>query len=152
MIAAPPLSHYRPFAKSLGRTLTEIENAIPDVQFYFVSQWATVENWTAWASHHEEQVTANSGTGPCDVFDDKGKPRPTGIQSMQEIVDSYWAQIERVCAAHPGCFTDGGALQAEFVPTDRDVAADLNHLSIAGHRKYAAIAWQAFPEEIKKNQ
>jgi hypothetical protein len=141
--------NYRPFAETLDETLTEMEKAIPDVQFFFVSQWATVENWSAWARHHEEQVMANSGTGPCDVFDGKGKLRPAGIRSMQEIVDSYWAQIEKVCAAHPGCFTDGGAEQIEFVPTDRDVAADLNHLSIAGHRKFAAIAWRAFPEEIK---
>lgn len=88
----------------------------------------------------------------CDVFNGKGKPRPAGIRSMQEIVDSYWAQVEKVCATHPGCFTDQGAEQAEFVPTDRDVTADLNHLSIAGHRKLAAIAWQAFPEEIKQRR
>ena len=144
--------NYRPFGKSLDRALTEMETAIPDVQFFFVSQWATVERWTAWAAHHEEHVVANSGTGPCAVFDAKGKPRPAGIRSMQEIVDSYWAQVEKVCAAHPGCFTDGGAEQAEFVPTDRDLAADLNHLSIAGHKKYAAIAWKAFPQEIKQRQ
>lgn len=144
--------NYRPFAESLDRTLAEMEKAIPDVQFFFVSQWATVESWTTWARHHEEQVRANAGTGPCDVFDGQGKPRPAGIRSMQEIVDSYWSQVEKVCAAHPGCFTDGGAEKDEFVPTDRDVAADLNHLSIAGHRKFAAIAWRAFPEEIKQRQ
>ena len=144
--------NYRPFGRTLDQTLTRIEKAIPDVQFFLVSQWATVEAWTAWAAHLEEQVLANSGTGPCDVFNAKGTPRPAGIRSMQEIVDSYWAQVTRVCAAHPGCFTDGGAEQADFIPRDRDVAFDLNHLSIAGHRKYAAIAWQAFPEEIKQRR
>lgn len=118
------------------------------MQLFFVSQWASVASWTAWAADHEDRVLASSGKGPCDVFDAKGKPRPAGIRSMQEIVDSYWAQVEEVCAAHPACFTDGGAEQAEFVPADRDMAAD--HLSIAGHRKLAAIAWWAFPEEIKQ--
>jgi hypothetical protein len=33
--------------------------------------------------------------------------------------------------------------------TDRDVAADLNHLPIEGHAKMAAIAWKAFPADIK---
>ena len=92
---------------------------------------------------------ANAGTGPCQVFDADGDPRPAGVRSMQRIVDAYWAEVESVCAAHPGCFTDGGALQS-FVPTDEDVALDFNHLSIAGHRKYAEIAWKAFPDEIKK--
>jgi hypothetical protein len=143
--------NYGPFAGTLDRTLSQMEKAIPQVQFFIVSQWATVARWTAWAAHHEEQVLANSGTGPCAVFDDKGRPRPAVIRSMQKIVDAYWAQVQSVCKAHPGCFTDGGA-EARFVPTDRDVAADLNHLSVAGHRKFAAIAWQAFPEEIKRRR
>lgn len=144
--------NYEPFGRTLDQTLTQIEKAIPKVQFFIVSQWASVATWTDWAAHHEGQVLANSGTGPCDVFNGAGKPRPAGIRSMQEIVDSYWAQVEKVCAAHPGCFTDQGAEQAEFVPKDRDVTADLNHLSIAGHKKMAAIAWQAFPKEIKQRQ
>lgn len=55
------------------------------------------------------------------------------MQSMQEIVDAYWAEVARVCSEVPGCFTDGGALQREFIPTDPYVTPDLNHLSIAGH-------------------
>lgn len=144
--------NYRPFARTLDRTLTEMEEAIPDVQFFVVSQWATVKEWTDWAAHFEQQVQANIGTGPCDVFTPNGTPRAAGIRSLQEIVDSYWAQVERVCAAHSGCFTDGGAEQSRFIPRDRDVAWDLNHLSIGGHRKFAAIAWKAFPDVIKQRR
>ena len=141
--------NYEPFAEALDRSLTTMEKGIPHVQFFIVSQWATVEAWTSWASHHEQQVVSNSGTGPCAVFDQHGKTRPSAIRSMQGIVDAYWAQVEKVCRSHPGCFTDGGA-EAAFVPTNRDVAADLNHLSVAGHQKFAAIAWKAFPEQIKR--
>lgn len=141
--------NYGPFARTLDRALTRMEDTIPGVQFFLTSQWATVETWTAWAVDHVEQVFANSGTGPCHVFDGQGTPRPAGMRSLQRIADSYWSEVESVCAEHPGCFTDGGA-QKSFVPTDRDVALDFNHLSIAGHRKYAAIAWQAFPDEIKE--
>jgi hypothetical protein len=140
----------RPFGRTLDQTLTGMEMAIPDVQFFMVSQWATVETWTSWAASHDEQVSANAGNGPCDVFTPEGTRRPAGIRSLQEIVDSYWAEVTKVCSAHPRCFSDGGAEQAEFIPTDRDVTPDLNHLSIAGQRKYAAIAWQAFPQEIKQ--
>ena len=142
--------NYRPFGESLDRVLTRIEDTIPHVAFFIVSQWATVDEWTAWAAHHDEQVLANTGTGPCQVFDGHGDPRPAGIRSMQRIVDSYWAVTEQVCAEHRHCFTDGGAESRLFIPTDQDIAPDLNHLSIEGHRKFAAIAWKAFPESIKQ--
>ena len=47
----------------------------------------------------------------------------------------------------PGCYTDERAMET-FDPTDRDLAAALNHVSIAGHRRYAEIAWSALPEEV----
>jgi hypothetical protein len=144
-------TNYRPFADTLDEQLTAISARAPGAQFYFTSQWADVEAWTRWAAHQEAQVLDNSGSGPCDVFDATGRPRPAGIRSTQRIVDAYWARIERVCAAHEGCFTDGGAEQ-RFVPTDRDLSVDLNHLSIAGHAKYAAIAWQALPAAIKNRR
>ena len=136
------------FGRTLDAGLTRMAADLPDAQFYLTGPWASVELWTAWAAHHPEQVRANSGDGPCDVFDGRGRPREAGMRSMQRIVDSYRAQLELVCARHPGCYTDNAALET-FAPTDRDVASDLNHLSIAGHGKYAAIAWSAMPEEIK---
>jgi len=139
----------KPFTVALDRALTRMQRAIPGVTFFLTSQWATVEAWTAWAVHLEAQVSANSGTGPCDVFDAKGRPRQAGMRSLQRISDAYWRGLEAVCARHPRCFTDGGAETREFVPTERDLAFDNNHLSVAGHRKYAAIAWRAFPEEVK---
>jgi hypothetical protein len=141
--------NYAPFAQTLDEVLTTIEEKIPDVQFYLASQWATVENWTAWAATDPEKVQQNSGRGPCDVFNENGQPRARGIRSMQAIVDAYWVRVESVCARHDGCFTDHGVQQQRFVPADRDVAWDRNHLSIAGHRKYAEIAWSEFPEQIK---
>jgi hypothetical protein len=140
---------YRPFARALDEQLTAISARAPDVQFFLTSQWATVEAWTRWASRHEGKVLDNAGSGPCDVFDDAGRPRPAGMRSMQRIVDAYWARLERVCAAHRGCFTDGYAQQRDFVPTDRDLSIDLDHLSVAGHAKFAGIAWRALPAAIK---
>ena len=138
-------------AEQLGRTLdaslTRIAADLPDTQIYLTGPWASVRLWTAWASHHPEHVSSSSGHGPCDVFDVAGRPRESGIRSLQRIVDSYLAQIERACDRHPGCYTDERAMET-FDPTDRDLAADLNHLSIAGHRKYAEIAWSALSEEV----
>jgi hypothetical protein len=77
-----------------------------------------------------------------------GRVRPAGVRSLQRIVDDYWAQVEGACGSLPHCFTDAAALQAMRL-TDGDVASDGSHLSIQGHAKMAAIAWKAFPAEIK---
>lgn len=139
------------YAKVFGRTLdaavTRIAADLPDAQFYLPGAVASVELWTAWAVHHPDHVRDNSGDGPCDVFDAAGRPRPAGMRSMQHIVDSYRAQLELVCSRHPGCYTDGAALET-FAYTDDDVGADDNHLSIAGHSKYAEIAWSTLPDEV----
>jgi hypothetical protein len=135
-----------PYATALDAALTQMEKRIPHVQFFFVSQWATVASWTAWARRHPQAVASASEPGPCQAFV-HGKPHTKGIRSMQAIVDAYWHQVITVCAKHPDCFTDGG-IEQSFVPTDADVAADETHLTIAGQHKFADLAWQAFPQEI----
>ena len=130
------------------QALTRIEQQIPGVDIFLVSQWATVKNWTAYASGSSALVAENAGTGPCDVFTEDGTIRAAGVKSLQGIVDHYWVVVEGVCAALPRCFTDGGAMKTMRV-SDEDIASDGNHLAIPGHAKMAAIAWKAFPAEIK---
>jgi hypothetical protein len=143
-------ANVRAFGTTLDQALSKIDRTMPGARVYLTSQWATVAVWTRWARHLPSQVADNQGTGPCDVFDERGNPRQAGITSLQRVVDDYWAEVERVCGLHPGCATDGGAEQREFVPSDADVAIDHNHLSVAGHAKYAAIAWKALPDAIKQ--
>jgi hypothetical protein len=129
--------------------MTQLEREFPGVRTFFVSQGADAATWAAWAQHVPLHVADYSGTGPCDVFDGKGRPRRAGIVGTQRISEGYWAEIERVCARHAGCATDGFAENREFIPVDEDLSVDMNHLSVAGHAKYAAIAWKALPKEIK---
>jgi hypothetical protein len=142
--------YFAAFGDALDGVLTGIEANDPGVQFFLVSQWATVEAWASWAVTQPAVVQENSGTGPCDVFRPDGSPRPAGVRSLQAIVDGYWEQVVSVCARHDGCFTDDGAEQRLFVPVDADLARDLNHLSVEGHAKFAAIAWGALPEAVKQ--
>jgi lysophospholipase L1-like esterase len=141
--------NYAAFGWTLDRMLRLVQEKVPDVALFLVSRWATEQTWATLASRHPEHVAANSGSGPCDVFTSDGKVRRAGIRSRPSIVDGYWAEVDKVCAALPDCYTDGAAMQTMRV-TDRDVAADLNHLSIEGHTKMAAIAWKAFPADIKE--
>lgn len=140
--------NYQPYGEALRAALADIQQAIPGVDLFLVSQWASVANWTTWAAGDASAVAENSGTGPCDVFTPAGRVRPAGVRSLQHIVDRYWQVVEGVCGSLPRCFTDGAALQTMRV-TDADLAQDGNHLSIQGHAKMAAIAWQAFPAAIK---
>ena len=141
--------NYRPFGRALDDVIDKIDDTMPGAWVYLVSPWADVATWTNWAQHVNSHVANLSGTGPCDVFDARGRPRPAGIESQQKIVDGYWAQVEEVCHRHARCFTDDRSLEEHFVPTDEDVSIDSSHLSIAGHAKYAAIAWRALPKAIK---
>ena len=141
-------ANYAPFGARSTACSTGCSEEIPDVQVFFISPWADTDLWTDWVATHPDKRERNSGTGPCAVFDEQGRRRPEGIRSQQEIIDSYRAEIATACARHDGCFTDEGA-ELTFVPTDADVGSDLAHLSMAGHRKYAEIAWQALPDAIK---
>jgi hypothetical protein len=141
-------ANYGPFGTTVAGVLDRLTAEIPGVQVFFVSPWADAGLWTDWVATHPDKRRRNSGTGPCAVFDARGARRPEGVRSQQEIIDSYLAEISRACDPRPGCFTDEGA-ELSFVPTDADVASDLAHLSVAGHRKYAEIAWRALPDEIK---
>ncbi len=49
----------------------------------------------------------------------------------------YWRTVEHTCARFDRCFTDHGAMQEIWCPP-QDLTADYSHLSIAGHRKFAA--------------
>jgi hypothetical protein len=141
-------TNYQPFGEALTEALAKVEQAIPGVDIFLVSQWGTVKNWTAYAAGNPSAVAENSGTGPCDVFTEDGKIRAAGVRSLQRIVDRYWVVVEKACASLPRCFTDRGAMQSMRINAE-DVASDGNHLAIPGHAKMAAIAWRAFPQEIK---
>ncbi len=143
--------NYQPYGEALKNALTTIGQKIPGVDLFLVSQWGTVANWTAFAAGNPSAVAENSGTGPCDVFTENGTIRAAGVKSLQAIVDKYWTVVETACAAVPRCFTDGGAMQSMRINA-RDVASDGNHLAIPGHAKMAAIAWKAFPQEIKNRE
>ena len=136
------------FGKTLGDVLTDINKRDPGAQIFLVDQWGSVATYTRATQHQSAAVSAASGQGPCDTFTADGKVRPAGIASEQRIVDGYYAQVEKVCAAHRSCWTDRAALQRMPLET-ADLTPDFNHLSVAGQHAMAAAAWDALPAEIK---
>ena len=137
-----------PYAASLGEVIRSIVDTSERTQVYLVSQWATAANYAAAVEDNPEAVAQLAGSGPCDLFDERGRIRPAAVRHQQAIVDMYWATVEKTCAGIPRCFTDGGAEQ-RLVPTPRDITYDFNHLSVSGHRKFAQLAWAALPAAIR---
>jgi hypothetical protein len=140
--------HVTTFAEGLDDVITTVLDASEHSQVFLVSQWATVEEYGDAVERFPNAVAANSGTGPCAIFDPEGKPDRAGRKSLQAIVDMYWTTVERVCGRHPRCFTDHEVMKGMKVRPEM-LNADYNHLSVAGHREYARLAWAALPDEIK---
>jgi hypothetical protein len=137
-----------PYAASLGEVIRSIVDTSERTQVYLVSQWATAASYAAAVQDNPEATTQLAGSGPCDLFDERGRLRPAAIRTQQAIVDMYWETVVRTCARIPRCFTDGGAEQ-RLVPKLRDITYDFNHLSVSGHRKFAQLAWAALPAAIR---
>jgi len=134
--------NYEPFGATLDSALDIIEAGAPDAKIFFVSQWGTVSSYMNTFAGSAAVVSANSGDYPCATFDESGAPKPDGIAYLQDVVDQYFAVIVARCEERANCFTDESALRAMAVEPDL-VGPDYNHLSIAGHMEYAAIAWPA---------
>jgi hypothetical protein len=134
--------NYKPYAATLSRALRTLTQGLPRAQIFIVSVWASVRNYTNVIKNIPSARADNTGTGPCDVFDQSGKVRPAGVASMEKIIDGYHRQVAATCAHFRNCRYDHGALY-HMVIQRADLAPDSNHLSIRGHRKMAATAWAA---------
>jgi hypothetical protein len=136
-----------PYAASLGGVIRSVVDASRHTQVFLVSPWATAANYAAAVKDDPEATSQMAGSGPCDLFDERGRPRPAGIRREQALYDMYWATAVRTCHRIPRCFTDGG-VERRLVPEPRDITYDFMHLTPSGHRKFAELAWSALPAAI----
>jgi hypothetical protein len=61
---------------------------------------------------------------------------------LQSLVDHYWRITSEVCVKYSKCRTDDGVMQT--MQLDKaDLGRDLDHLSVPGHHKMAAMIWSA---------
>ncbi len=134
-------ANYAPYRQKLTAVMDSLTKDLPDANVFFVSQWGTVKEYDATVRKIDPgHIT---GTGPCDPIDiQAGRLLPRREAYLQHLVDHYWGIVSAVCAQYPTCRTDHAAMQQMNLDPG-DLAADLNHLSVAGHHKMAALAWQA---------
>ena len=137
-------ANYEAFGSTLGRALDVIADKAPDAEIVLVSSpWGTVENYTEVLAATPAGVAHLAGDGPCDALEATGAERPDAMAHLQEVIDTYLAQVQDRCAEYPQCRYDDGAFR-NVVITAADLSPDLNHASIAGHAKLAAVVWPMF--------
>lgn len=128
-----------PYRDALDAVLDTLTTELPDATILFVSQPGSVVTYAAVTVPRDPAALA--GTGPCDIVDPSTlQIVPDKVAGLQEIVDSYFRVITEVCSGYDNCLTDEGAMQAMPL-VDTDVTPDGNHLTVPGHAKMAAIAW-----------
>jgi hypothetical protein len=131
--------NYGPYRRKLTAVMDSLTRDLPDATIFFVDQPADVR--------HYDQVVIDTnpshitGTGPCDTIDAvTGELDPKREAYLQRVVDHYFAIITAVCARYPNCRTDEGLMQT--MPLEKgDLTEELDHLSVTGHHKMAAMVF-----------
>jgi hypothetical protein len=130
---------YASFKKGVVALLKELRRA-PKSRVFLVSQFGSPDTY-AKALTRAERLTF-AGTGPCDFINTAGKIVAAKAARLDKVVHAYEAQLDAACKQFPNCRYDGGAF-GRVVDKREYISEDLNHLSIRGHAKAAAVAWAA---------
>lgn len=131
--------HLPTYRQRLSAVMDVLAEGLPAATVFLVSQWSSVEIYDAAVVQVDPWHLA--GPGPCSTLDSTGAPDPVREAEFQAIVDSYIQAVAEVCADYEECRTDEGAMQ-ELALEPEDLTEDLDHLSVAGQAKMAAIAWE----------
>jgi hypothetical protein len=134
--------NYAAFARTLSDDLAAIVAKAPKSIILLVSSPpGTVNNYGRIVARLEAGKQANTGTGPCDLFNPAGKVVRSHWKYQDEVTRHYQAQVAAVCKQFATCRYDGGALYRMKIAA-ADLAYDGMHLSVSGHRKQAALEWK----------
>ena len=83
-----------------------------------------------------------SNADRCDFLDPAGRVVQSRLARLEAIIQRYEAQLAATCKVFPRCRYDGGAF-GRIVDKREYWSQDLNHFSVRGHAKAAAVAWAA---------
>jgi hypothetical protein len=65
---------------------------------------------------------------------------PKKVARLDKVIHGYETQLQAGCTRVSQCRYDGGAF-GHIVDRREYISSDLNHFSIKGHAKAAAVAW-----------
>jgi hypothetical protein len=128
------------FRAKLTATLKKLAEGAPNSSEFVVSQFGSVPTYARTLVRRERAFIG--GTGPCDFMTKRGGGVRKKIARLERAIHAYEGALKAACRKVSQCTYDGGAFGR--VVDKRDyVSFDLNHFSITGHAKAAAVAWAA---------
>jgi hypothetical protein len=132
---------YARFLSTFVSALAVLAKGAPESSMFVVSQFGSPGTFAR--SLTVAQRRTFGGTGPCDFVDPTGRIVPKKVARLDKVIHRYEAQLAAGCKRFSQCRYDGGAF-GNIVDRRQYVSAtDLNHFSIKGHAKAAAVAWAA---------
>jgi hypothetical protein len=129
------------FRTQLTATLQKLGRGAPNSSQFVVSQFGSVPTGLKTLTRDDERAS-QGGTGPCDPLTRTGTVVPLKVVRLEKAIHAYENVLEAACDKVRQCTYDGGAF-GRVVDRREYVSSDLNHFSVEGHAKAAAVAWAA---------
>jgi hypothetical protein len=131
----------KPFQAAFARVLDVLATGAPDASIFVVSQFGSPGTW-ARALTLKQRIRMGGGSGPCTFIGGDGAIRPKQLAYLETVIHRYEAAVAIACRAVVSCRYDGGAF-GRVVDRREWISDDLNHFSLEGNAKAAAVAWAA---------
>jgi hypothetical protein len=136
---------YASFLSTFASALGVLAKGAPHSRIFVVSQFGSPGTFAASLSRSERlrfALQSGIGGGPCDFVNPEGRIVDAKVAALDKDIHGYEAELKAGCLRFKQCHYDGGA--AGNIADKRSyVSSDLNHFSIAGNAKAAAVAWAA---------
>jgi hypothetical protein len=132
---------YARFRSTFVSALEVLARGAPESSFFVVSQFGSPSTY-AKALTGAQRRRFGGGRGPCEFLDSAGRVVPRKLARLDRVIHGYEAQLRAGCTRFDQCRYDGGAF-GRIVDRREYISRDLNHLSVKGHAKAAAVAWAA---------
>ena len=131
----------KPFGATFSQALDALATGAPDARIFVVSQFGS-PGTSVRALTAVQRKGLGGGSGPCDFLDATGAILPKRLAYLESVIHGYEAAVAASCKLVAACRYDGGAF-GRVVDRPEYVSSDLNHFSVKGHAKAAAVAWAA---------
>ena len=138
-IVCPATSRdYAAFRSTFVSALKLLAQGAPESSIFVVSQFGSPSS--TWRMLSPAERKRFGGTGPCAFVDPQGRLVPKELARLEKIIHGYEAQLETGCKLVAQCRYDGGAF-GRIVDKRAYWNAGVDHFSIKGNAKAAAVAW-----------
>jgi hypothetical protein len=138
MVCPAAKRDYTGFRSTFLSALKILARGAPNSRFFVVSQFGSPSNWRMLSPAERRSI---GGTGPCAFLSPAGRVVPKELTRLERIIHGYEAQLKAACKLVRQC-RDGGAF-GRIIDKREYWSSDLNHFSVKGHAKAAAVAWAA---------